>query len=80
MMVIRGTSSLPEGGGTAVARVNIHPADRCTWTQSDAPDGNGYVIANAWFYPGAGGAGSDLAITDPELGFIGKSGRFVRIA
>ena len=79
MMVIMGTSSLPAAGGTPVSRVNIHPADRCTWTQGTDVNGDGYTIGNAFFYPGAGGAGSDIAITSPVLGVIGKSGRFVAI-
>ena len=75
MMVIMGTSTLP---GQSVGN-NIHPADRCTWTQS-AATGGGYAIADALFFPGAGGTGSEITITNPRLGFIGKSGRFVEIA
>ena len=75
MMVIMGTSTLP--GQTS--RINIHPADRCTWTQIAASAG-GYAVADALFFPGAGGSGSEIAITSPRLGFIGKSGRFVEIA
>ena len=55
----------------------IYPADRCTWTQTQVGGTGGYVIATATFYPG-NAVGS--AITDPELGFIGKSGRFVKVA
>ena len=73
MMVIMGSSTLP--GGTA--RISIHPADRCTWTQTAASAG-GYAIADAEFYPAIGTA--PIAITNAQLGFIGKSGRFVEIA
>ena len=78
MMVIMGTSTLPAPSGTtATPRINIHPADRCTWTQFNLPDGRGYAIADAEFFPGDGGA---IEILQPRLGYIGKSGRFVEIA
>ena len=54
----------------------IWPADRCRWRVS--PDARaGYEIHDAQFYPGNG---APVSITNAELGFIGKSGRFVRIA
>ena len=66
MMVIRGVRA----GNT-----EIHPADRCTWRQAAVATG-GYEVNNVVFYPG-NAAGE--AVTQPELGFIGKSGRFVPI-
>ena len=65
---------------------NIFPADRCTWAQSVQPDGtSNYSIENAVFYPGASVDGvlgltspaTHVTIGNPELGYIGKSGRFV---
>ena len=55
----------------------IYPADRCTWVESAAA-GGGYSIGTAKFYDGATAGGT--ALTSPELGFIGKSGRFVKIS
>ena len=75
MMVVRGTSNLGSGD---LNGVNIHPADRCTWQQTAVPAG-GYAIDNALFWTG-GGTPENVPISNPELGFIGKSGRFVRIA
>ena len=72
MMVIMGSSTAH--GGTA--RTQVHPADRCVWTQTNASAG-GYAIADAVFFPGNAG---EITITSPRLGFIGKSGRFVEIA
>ena len=76
MMVIRGTI------GTAA---NLHwPADKCAWSESYS-NGN-YEINDAFFYPGSviqvGGetASGEHRITNPSLGYIGKSGRFVKIA
>ena len=56
---------------------HIFPADRCTWTQLDNPNG-GYEIDDATFWDGNSSLGT--AIDNPRLGFIGKSGRFVQIA
>jgi hypothetical protein len=53
----------------------IYPADLCTWKQADATDGYGYVINTAKFY----GTGTAVALVGPELGHIGKSGRFVKM-
>ena len=71
MMVIRGTS-----GGV----VRIHPADRCTWTQNNMTPGGpaeSYVISNVEFY---GLGTSPVPVTNAQLGYIGKSGRFVGIS
>ena len=70
MMVIRGTSTAGDGS----AGVKIHPADRCTWTYADpAYSGNNYELATAHFEAWD----SSIVITNPVLGVIGKSGRFV---
>lgn len=78
MMVLRGSNTAGQGipGTTGTAR-NIFPADRCTWQQAVGPNGNGYAITNARFVAISGNA---ITITNPELGYIGKSGRFVQIA
>ena len=52
----------------------IYPADLCTWVQTDV-DG-GYTISTVEFY----GTGSAVAVTGADLGFIGKSGRFVKLS
>jgi len=54
----------------------IYPADSCTWKEAASASGNGYTINTANFY----GTGSAVSITGPILGFIGKSGRFVKIS
>ena len=56
---------------------HIFPADRCTWTQLNDPQG-GYLIDDAYFWDGTTTGGT--TIDNPRLGFIGKSGRFVEIA
>ena len=78
MMVIRGTAASNTAGVPTDANT-MFPADRCSWIQGDAPDGNGYVVSSVFFYPGAGGTNSDVSITGAVLGYIGKSGRFVAI-
>jgi len=52
----------------------IYPADNCSWIQ--ASESEGYSINTANFY----GTGSAVTIANPVLGFIGKSGRFVKIS
>ncbi len=77
MMVLQGTVGTLNPG--------IFPADKCVWMQVDDASG-GYSIAEAVFIPGGnapvgGGIAAQLHnITDPMLGFIGKSGRFVAIS
>ena len=76
-------------GSDAIAGINktatntiILPADRCTWTDAGyiAAD-NQYGISNVNFYPGNAGAVSVTGSnTDVQLGYIGKSGRFVGIS
>ena len=82
MMVIQGTI------GTDTNR--IYPADRCFWSQTSNTTANGistgYSIDTAFFLPGASvaiggqGAATIHEITNPRLGYIGKSGRFVEMA
>ena len=56
------------------------PADRCFWDYNGAPEdgynsGAGqYELSSAWF---ATGNGTNIALINPTLGSIGKSGRFV---
>jgi len=54
----------------------IYAADNCSWKEAASASGHGYTINTANFY----GTGSAVAIADPVLGFIGKSGRFVKIS
>lgn len=53
----------------------IFPADLCVWEQVDNGGSDGYDITNVLFY----GTGTGVAKTGCELGYIGKSGRFVQI-
>ena len=85
MMVIRGTvDTTITQAGFASGDTRIFPADRCVWEQVDDATG-GYSITNASFVglthtPGATPAqGRYILLTDAQLGFIGKSGRFVAI-
>ena len=76
MMVIRGALGTAYDGVTATPDVHNFPADRCVWSQSYNANTRQYTITSARFFGiTAGGA----AITNPELGHIGKSGRFVPI-
>jgi len=52
----------------------IYPADMCTWVQNEVA--GGYELASADFF----GTGAAVAITAPVLGYIGKSGRFVKMS
>ena len=67
---------IPDVIDNATVGGDIFPADRCTWTQIADPNG-GYDITNAAFWSGDG---SSQIIQAPKLGYIGKSGRFVKIA
>lgn len=78
MMMIQGTI------GSLTNR--LFPADRCSWSQDDDTDDRGYIITDAIFYPGRTGeiggqtvSGAGIQISNPQLGYIGKSGRFVPI-
>lgn len=53
----------------------IYPAETCTWVQTEG-QGGGYDITTVKTYI----SGSAVAIAAAELGFIGKSGRFVKIS
>ena len=83
MMVIRAQNSGDRGIPAASGNnFNIFPADRCTWRQVDTTEfSGGYSITAARFI-GLGGdtANTALTLSNPELGFIGKSGRFVAIS
>lgn len=54
----------------------IYPADSCIWKEADATSGYGYTINTVKYY----GTGTEVTVTTPVLGFIGKSGRFVQIS
>ena len=79
MMVIQGQLTAAHGS-IAANTTYLFPADRCAWVQETNRESGtpvGYNISTADFIPGNGAA---LEISDPLLGFIGKSGRFVEIA
>ena len=83
MMVIRieVSQGAIAAAGLANSRTYLLPADRCAYnTVSD--NGNGYRLEHVAYQSGTGGvtdldvgpgAGTNIA----ELGYIGKSGRFV---
>ena len=79
MYVIRGTAATNSEGIPTTAN-SIFPADRCVWSQGNDPADpttephNNYTITEAVLINGNGSA---IAISDPVLGVIGKSGRFV---
>ena len=83
-ITISGTdrSGLPDGTTTM-----IFPADRCIWAQSYNQTTSEYTISDAYFLPlthSAGTAADDIGsfypLANAQLGYIGKSGRFVEIA
>ena len=81
MMVIQFGNNATAVSGIAAANATvILPADRCIWTQS-ANSSGGYDIS-AVHYADGSGAPTSLAGTGRtfELGYIGKSGRFVQIS
>ena len=87
MMVIRGTiTTTTEAAaiGVPANAPHIFPADRCVWTQTAAPNQQGYLIGTVRFFPGApltGSASTNHVVVDnAQLGYIGKTGRFVEIA
>ena len=53
----------------------IYPAEFCTWVQTEG-QGGGYDITTVKTYI----TGTETAIASAELGFLGKSGRFVKIS
>ena len=77
MMVIRGTLSTAYEGIVAGPTVfHNFPADRCVWAQSYSQTTQQYTITSARFF---GNTSPGAAIGNAELGYIGKSGRFVPI-
>ena len=81
MMVIRGSLATAFQGIPAT-QVHNFPADRCVWSQSYVGTENAYRITGARFFGHGGGATNPPAaavIQNAELGYIGKSGRFVPI-
>ena len=85
-MVIQGTvSGTFTGSGFADGDTRIFPADRCVWEQVDDATG-GYSVQNVDFVGlthtpgGTPTTGRYVSVTNAQLGFIGKSGRFVAIS
>ena len=75
MMVIRGSLAAAHQGIPAT-QIHLFPADKCVWGQTY--DLNvGYQTQGAYFFSGNQDA---VQIQNPQLGYIGKSGRFVEIA
>jgi hypothetical protein len=75
MMVIKGTIPANTLGNNLVGDVLHLPADRCAWTTS-ASSASGYQVDKAFLIHSTG----NVTITNPSLGYIGKSGRFVEMA
>tara|TARA_R100000935_G_C2826649_1_gene162684 strand:+ start:335 stop:565 length:231 start_codon:yes stop_codon:yes gene_type:complete len=75
MMVIQGTLPANTLSNNLVGDILHLPADRCAWTTSAVGSG-GYQIDKAFFIHST----ANVVITGPSLGYIGKSGRFVKIA
>jgi hypothetical protein len=73
MMVVKGTVPTNTFGTHAASVEFMLPADNCVWSQ--VASGNGYEIAGASYILN----GAAIAISNPALGVIGKSGRFVQI-
>ena len=56
----------------------IYPADRCTWSERYSDARQQYIILSPTFYTATGT--SSLNDSEAQLGYIGKSGRFVGIS
>ena len=52
----------------------VYPAEFCTWIESSVA--GGYTVISVTTYI----TGAAVAIADAELGYIGKSGRFVKLS
>ena len=76
MMVIRGNLSAAHQGIPS-GETHLFPADKCVWGQIYNGTTRQYEIQGAYFFSGNVTA---VQIQDPQLGYIGKSGRFVEIA
>ena len=76
MMVIKGTIPANTLGNNLVGDELHLPADRCAWTTS-ASSASGYQVDKAFFIHSTGNV---AIVSNPTLGYIGKSGRFVEIA
>jgi len=58
----------------------LYPAELCTFQSVQAADGTSYKLSNVLFYDPskANGTGNhEVAVANPVLGFIAKTGRFV---
>ena len=75
MMVIRGSLAAAHQGIPAT-QIHLFPADKVVWGQTYDPN-VGYQTQGAYFFSGNQDA---VQIQNPQLGYIGKSGRFVEIA
>lgn len=73
MYVIKGDVALKAVG-------QLYPAELCTFQSVQAADGTSYKLSNVLFYdPSKTSAAGDteIAVANPILGFIAKTGRFV---
>lgn len=52
----------------------IYPAEFCTWVEGSVSGGYTVTSVNTFI------TGTAVAIADAELGYIGKSGRFVKLS
>ena len=76
MMVLRGSLAAAHQGIPA-NESHLFPADKCVWGQIYDGTAREYQIQGAYFFSGNVNA---VQIQNPQLGYIGKSGRFVEIA
>ena len=76
MMVLRGSLAAAHQGIPA-NQAHLFPADKCVWGQIYDGTAREHQIQGAYFFSGNVNA---VQIQNPQLGYIGKSGRFVEIA
>ena len=76
MMVIQGNPAVAIGT-IGQSELALFPADRCVWRTEQNSTG-GYNVIEAEFVPPGGT--TYTPISNPTLGYIGKSGRFVEIS
>ena len=67
--------------GKTTTNVVLVPADRCVWTTTYNSTAGAYQLSNVRFYDGNAANGNALENNhDYQLGYVGKSGRFVGIS
>lgn len=74
MLVVKGTVPANTFGTNLVTDEFILPADSCVWQSGDFTPNGGYEISDVFFILG----GTEVVVSNAELGHIGKSGRFVQ--